>query len=76
MIDQALLDLLVCPMGKTPLRLEGNLLVCTRCGTKFAFTREGYPNMLIEDAQLPPGCRSITELPCMRESAHQSASQE
>ncbi|MFT3881350.1 MAG: hypothetical protein QM703_17005 [Gemmatales bacterium] len=65
MIDQKLLDILVCPLGKAPLQLEGNVLVCTKCGPKFAFSREGYPNLVIEDAELPAGCDHIEKLPCV-----------
>lgn len=65
MIDQKLLDILVCPLGKAPLQLEGNVLVCTKCGPKFAFSREGYPNLVIEDAELPEGCSAIDKLPCV-----------
>jgi uncharacterized protein len=67
MIDPKLLELLVCPMGKAPLKLEGKQLICTRCGPKFNFTREGYPNLLIDDADLPPECKHIGELPCAKD---------
>lgn len=66
MIDQKLLDILVCPLGKAPLKLEDNKLVCTQCGPTFAFSREGYPNLVIEDAQLPEGCNDIEKLKCVR----------
>jgi uncharacterized protein YbaR (Trm112 family) len=65
MVSEDLLALLVCPMGKAPLRLEGDFLVCTRCGPRFAI-REGIPNMLIEEATLPPGCLSIADLECVK----------
>ena len=65
MIDQKLMDILVCPLGKAPLQLEGNVLVCTKCGPKFAFSREGYPNLVIEDAELPEGCANIEKLKCV-----------
>ncbi len=64
MIDQELLDILVCPLGKAPLKVEDNHLVCTRCGAIFSFTREGYPNLVIEDAQLPEGIKRIEVLAC------------
>jgi uncharacterized protein len=67
MIDPKLLELLVCPMGKAPLQLEGNVLVCTRCGPRFSFTREGYPNLLIDDADLPAGCMHVSDLPCAKD---------
>jgi uncharacterized protein YbaR (Trm112 family) len=69
MIDQNLLDILVCPLGKAPVRLEGNVLVCTRCGARFSFSREGYPNMLIEEAELPAGCKRIEDLACAKVNA-------
>jgi hypothetical protein len=73
MISQQLLDILVCPLGKSELRLEDGCLVCIRCGPKFRIMREGYPNMLIEEAELPPGCSGINDLPCEREKALQQA---
>jgi uncharacterized protein YbaR (Trm112 family) len=65
MISENMISILVCPMGKAKLRLEGDFLVCTRCGPKFAI-RDDIPNMLIDDAILPPGCTSQSELECVR----------
>jgi hypothetical protein len=65
MVSEDLLALLVCPMGKAPLRREGDHLVCTRCGPRFAI-RDDIPNMLIEEAELPPGCPSIADLECVK----------
>lgn len=64
MIKQDLLDILVCPLGKAELRLEGDTLVCTRCGPKFRID-DGIPIMLIEEAELPAGTLRIEDLPCM-----------
>jgi len=72
MIPQQLLDILVCPLGKSELHLEGNALVCQRCGPRFQISRLGYPNMLIEEADLPPGCDRIDQLPCVREQVVRS----
>ncbi|HMO36937.1 MAG TPA: Trm112 family protein [Gemmatales bacterium] len=66
MIDPKLLEILVCPLGKGPLQLEGNKLVCTQCGPRFSFTREGYPNLVLEDAELPEGCDKIENLKCVK----------
>ena len=66
MLSEDLLKLLVCPMGKAPLVREGESLVCSRCGTQFAIN-EDIPNMLIEEAQLPSGCGSLSELDCAQE---------
>ena len=56
---------LVCPMGLAPLRREGDELVCTRCGPRFAIKDE-IPNMLIEDAKLPAGCAALADLDCVK----------
>lgn len=65
MINEELLKLLVCPMGKAPLRLERDTLVCTRCGPRFKIQDE-IPNMLIAEAELPAGCAAVAELDCVR----------
>ena len=65
MVSEELLALLVCPMGKAPLRREGDTLICTRCGPRFEI-KDDIPNMLIEEAQLPAGCASINDLECVR----------
>jgi hypothetical protein len=67
MLSPQLLEILVCPLGRSELRVEGEALVCQRCGPRFRISREGYPNMLIEDAELPAGCTSIDHLPCVCE---------
>ncbi len=64
-ISPDLLKILVCPLGKSELRLEGEKLICKECGTTF-FIKDGIPDMLIEDAELPPGCNSVEELPCVK----------
>ena len=58
-----LLELLRCPLGKAPLRLEGNALVCTKCGLTYAI-EDGIPNMLIDEAKLPPGVADLKDLAC------------
>jgi uncharacterized protein YbaR (Trm112 family) len=65
MLNEELLTLLVCPMGKAPLRREADILICTRCGTRFAIKDE-IPDMLIEDAELPAGCASLADLECVK----------
>jgi uncharacterized protein YbaR (Trm112 family) len=66
-IDAALLAMLRCPMdpSHTPLAEENDQLVCTRCRVIFP-NREGFPTLLIEEAQLPQGCSSVEQLPCQR----------
>ena len=52
MIDQKLLDILACPLCKTPVKEEGDRLVCTHCGRRYP-VRDGIPVMLIEEAEGP-----------------------
>jgi uncharacterized protein YbaR (Trm112 family) len=68
MISQDLLDMLRCPFdpSHTRLSLEGDALFCQRCRLKFAI-KDGFPNMVPEEAELPPGCESIDQLPCKHE---------
>ncbi len=65
MVKEELLALLVCPMGKAPLRREGDVLICTRCGPRFSL-KDDIANMLIEEAELPPGCPSLADLGCVK----------
>jgi uncharacterized protein YbaR (Trm112 family) len=65
MVNEDLLALLVCPLGKAPLRREGEILICTRCGPRFSI-KDDIPNMLIEEAELPPGRDSLADLECVR----------
>lgn len=66
MLNEELIALLACPMGKAPLRREGDSLVCTECGPRFEI-EDDIPNMIIEDAALPDGCSGLADLKCVRE---------
>jgi len=74
MITEELLNILRCPYdpGHTRLELADGALVCTRCRLRFP-VKEGIPCLLVEEAELPPGCTSLDELPCQREKAAASA---
>lgn len=65
MVSEDLLAVLVCPMGKAPLRRKDETLICTQCGLRFSIV-DGIPNMLVEDAQLPAGCASLADLDCVK----------
>jgi uncharacterized protein YbaR (Trm112 family) len=54
MIDPDLLAILGCPLepDRPPLREQGNLLICTSCGSGFRVV-DGIPDLLPEDA-VPP----------------------
>jgi uncharacterized protein YbaR (Trm112 family) len=71
MISQDLLEILRCPLDPSNVRLEidGESLVCTRCRLRFP-VRHDIPSMLVEEAELPPGCASLEDLPCQREKAN------
>ena len=68
MISPDLLAILRCPMdpSHTSLALEEERLVCQRCRLAFPI-RDGFPSLLVEEAELPPGCASLDQLPCQRE---------
>jgi uncharacterized protein YbaR (Trm112 family) len=51
-INKELLDILVCPLSKAPLVLDGDTLVSTDKKTRRRYKIEDdIPNMLIEDAE-------------------------
>ena len=54
MIDKELLEILACPLCKVEVRLEGDRIVCTRCGRRYPI-RDDIPVMLLEEAELPEG---------------------
>jgi uncharacterized protein YbaR (Trm112 family) len=47
-ISPEMLAVLVCPVDKGELRLEGEELVCTVCGRRYPIV-DGVPNMLVDD---------------------------
>jgi uncharacterized protein YbaR (Trm112 family) len=68
MISEELLSFLRCPMdpSRTRLALEEDRLVCQRCRLKFKI-KDGFPVLVVEEAELPPGCHGLHQLPCQRE---------
>jgi uncharacterized protein len=51
-IGKELLDILVCPLSKAPLVLDGNTLVSTDKETRRRYRiEEGIPDLLIEDSE-------------------------
>jgi uncharacterized protein YbaR (Trm112 family) len=69
MISPELLAILRCPLNpsKTRLLLEDDSLVCERCALRFGI-KDGFPILVVEEAELPPRCESISDLPCQREA--------
>lgn len=70
MISPDFLEILRCPMdpSHTRLTLQEDTLLCQRCQLKFRI-KDGVPNLVVEEAELPPGCDSLGQLPCQREKA-------
>jgi uncharacterized protein YbaR (Trm112 family) len=65
MINQDLLEILRCPLdpSHTRLTLETDRLICQRCGLRFPI-KDGLPVLVVEEAELPPGCSCLDQLPC------------
>lgn len=59
-IDSELLNMLVCPLTRSPLRLEGEELVGSVGGLRYPI-RQGIPILLIDEAKLPAGVASLDE---------------
>lgn len=53
MIDAELLDILACPACRAEVRLEGDRIVCTSCGLRYPISEDGYPVLLIDQAERP-----------------------
>jgi uncharacterized protein YbaR (Trm112 family) len=67
MISQDFLEMLRCPLDPAHTRLDQTPegLVCQRCRLRFP-VKDGIPCMLVEEARLPPGCESVSALPCQQ----------
>ncbi len=73
MISADFLEILRCPLSpsRTRLLLKDARLVCERCALRFAI-RDGFPILVAEEAELPAGCESLSELPCQKPAAKSS----
>ena len=60
-MDQALLDLIVCPLTRSKLHQEGDFLVAEIGGLKYPI-KDGIPVLLVDQAVLPEGIGSLDEL--------------
>ena len=69
MIRADLVAILRCPLNpsQTKLILDGDHLRCERCALRFKI-RDGFPVLVVEEAELPVGCASADELPCKKEA--------
>lgn len=59
-IDTELLQILRCPITRSPLRQEGDYLIAQVGGLAYPI-RDGFPVMLAEEARLPAGIQSLDE---------------
>lgn len=59
-IDPELLEILRCPLTRSPLHLDGEFLVSEIGGLRYPI-RDGIPVMLIEEAKLPPPFKTLDE---------------
>jgi uncharacterized protein YbaR (Trm112 family) len=69
MISQDLLEILRCPLNpsSTRLLLKDDHLECARCALRFLI-KDGFPILVVEEAVLPAGCESTSQLPCQCEA--------
>ncbi|HUG15480.1 MAG TPA: Trm112 family protein [Thermomicrobiales bacterium] len=49
-VRKELLEILACPVCKTPVRLDGERLVCDECGRRYRID-DGIPVMLLDEAE-------------------------
>jgi hypothetical protein len=54
------------PARSARLSLETDHLLCQRCRLKFKI-KDGFPVLVVEEAELPAGCPTLQQLPCQRE---------
>ncbi len=59
-IDSDLLKILVCPLTRSPLQLDGQWLVGSVGGLRYPI-RDGIPVLLVDEATLPAGCATLDE---------------
>jgi uncharacterized protein YbaR (Trm112 family) len=70
MISPEQVEQLRCPMdpSNTRLTLADDRLLCQRCGLGFRI-KDGIVNMVVDQAELSPGCDRLSQLPCQRGAA-------
>ena len=69
MLSPDLLALLRCPLdaSHTSLAWKASGSSVSACRLVFPL-RDGFPTLLVEEAELPPGCPNLEQLPCQRRS--------
>ena len=66
-LEPELLKILACPICLGKFSLDEGRLRCGKCSTRFGIKDGGIPNMLVEEAELPPGVSSYKELDAWKE---------
>lgn len=73
MIPADLLAILRCPMDPkreaTLTQPDDFHLLCSQCALRFPI-KDGFPVMIVEDAELPQGCVSLDKLPCQHQKSN------
>jgi uncharacterized protein YbaR (Trm112 family) len=59
-VDPDLLEILRCPVTRSPLRQEGDWLIAEVGGLSYP-VRDGIPVMLAEEAKLPPNIATLED---------------
>ena len=59
-IDPKILNILVCPLTRSKLTLEGDCLIAEKGGLKYP-VHDGVPILLVEKAILPEGIKTLDE---------------
>lgn len=69
MISDDLIAVLRCPLNPSQARLllVGDHLECECCRLRFRI-QDGFPILVVEEAELPPGLESIHQLPCQQKA--------
>ncbi len=70
-MDDSFLNHLRCPIDprrEATLTREDQILVCSGCACRFPM-KQGLPILIPGEAEMPAGCESLDQLPCVR-AAH------
>jgi uncharacterized protein YbaR (Trm112 family) len=65
-IDEKYLEILRCPIDpnrEATLAMDDMKVVCSRCRVQFR-SRDGFLNLVVDEAILPEGCPQLDKLPC------------
>ena len=71
MISPQALQWLRCPIDpqrNATLIDEETHLTCSSCKVRFRI-RDGFPNMIADEAELPEGCTNRKQLPCQQQKS-------